>query len=150
MRSGLRQGLVHQRKHTSVYETYNVIKEVGHGMTGKVYQVAHRVTGEKYALKCMEVRRIDSELLDDLRNEIGLLKLVDHPNVIKLYEFYEDEQNIFLILEYCDGGELFDRLHEQTGHHYSEREAASLVLKMCAAIAYCHRQGISHRCVGFD
>ena len=56
-------------------------------MTGKVYQVVHKGTGEKYALKCMEMRRIDPELLDDLRNEIELLKLLDHPNVIKLYEY---------------------------------------------------------------
>jgi calcium-dependent protein kinase len=47
----------------------------------------------------MEMRRIDPELLDDLRNEIELLKLMDHPNVIKLYEYYEDDTNIYLILE---------------------------------------------------
>jgi len=93
----------------------------------------------------MEVRRIDPDLLDDLRNEIGLLRLMDHPNVIKLYEYFEDERNIFLILEFCDGGELFDRLHMQTGSRYSEAEAGRLMFKMCAAIGYCHYMGISHR-----
>ena len=98
------------------------------------------------SLSGMEVRRIDAELLDDLRNEIALLKLVDHPNVIKLLEFYEDSQNIYLILELCEGGELFDRLHEQAGSHYDEAQAARLMYQMVAAIAYCHFQGISHRC----
>ena len=170
-----RQGLVHERKHASVYDFYDVVNEVGHGMTGKVYQVIHKQTRERYALKCelkedysrsdlftlghiliffsecvslesgMEMRRIDTELIDDLRNEIALLKLVDHPNVIKLFEFYEDDSNIFLILEFCDGGELFDRLHEQAGSHYGEVQAARLMHKMCAAISYCHFQGISHR-----
>ena len=51
---------------------------------GCFVQVAHKGTGEKYALKCMEMRRIDVELIDDLRNEIELLKMLDHPNVIKL------------------------------------------------------------------
>jgi serine/threonine protein kinase len=182
-------------------------------------QVAHKGTGEKYALKCMEMRRIDVELIDDLRNEIELLKMLDHPNVIKLvrgagagagrpplllraglllaaavagarsgergaqvprvaqalplsesdargsrspptlgtphcpilaahtlqYEYYEDPDNIYLILEFCDGGELFDRLHQQKGNRYSEAEAARLMFKMCAAIGYCHFMGVSHR-----
>jgi hypothetical protein len=95
----------------------------------------------------MEVRRIDPELLDDLRNEIELLKMMDHPNVIKLYEYYEDEVNIYLILEFCDGGELFDRLHAQKGSRYTEAEAGRLMFKMCAAIGYCHYMGISHRYV---
>ena len=121
------------------------MSEIGHGMTGKVYQVKHKGTGEIYALKCMEVRRIEPDLLDDLRNEIGLLKMLDHPNVIKLYEYYEDATNIYLILEFCDGGELFDRLHQQQGSRYTEAEAARLMFKMVAAIAYCHYMGISHR-----
>jgi serine/threonine protein kinase len=99
-----RQGLVHERKHVSVWDVYEVVKEIGHGMTGKVYQVRQKTTGEVYALKCkrclctlnrharristvlagMEMRRIDPELLDDLRNEIELLKMMDHPNVIKV------------------------------------------------------------------
>ena len=91
------------------------------------------------------MRRIEPELLDDLRNEIGLLKMLDHPNVIKLYEYYEDASNIYLILELCDGGELFDRLHMQQGSRYTEAEAARLMFKMVAAIAYCHYMGISHR-----
>ena len=79
----------------------------------------------------MEMRRIDVELIDDLRNEIELLKMLDHPNVIKLYEYYEDRDNIYLILEFCDGGELFDRLHQQKGNRYTEAEAARLMFRMC-------------------
>lgn len=94
-------------------------------------QVSHKGTSETYALKCMEMRRIDVELIDDLRNEIELLKMLDHPNVIKLFEYYEDPDNIYLILELCDGGELFDRLHQQKGNRYSEAEAARLMFRMC-------------------
>jgi calcium-dependent protein kinase len=65
--------------------------------------------------------------------------------LLQLYEYYEDQHNIYLILEFCDGGELFDRLHEQTGSRYTEAEAARLMFKMCAAIGYCHYMGISHR-----
>jgi serine/threonine protein kinase len=81
---------------------------------------------------------------------LSLLRLclfvqLDHPNVIKLYEVYEDLDNIFLVLEYCSGGELYDRLHAQEGRRYGEAQAARLVFKMLTAIAYCHGMGISHR-----
>lgn len=83
-------GLVHEVKDASVWDAYEVIKECGHGMTGKVFQVRRKTTGEIYALKCMETRRIEPDLLEDLRNEIELLRLMDHPNIIRLIEFYED------------------------------------------------------------
>ena len=70
---------------------------------------------------------------------------LDHPSVIKLYEVYEDDNNMYLVLEYCSGGELYDRLHAQDGHKYSEQQASRLVFQMLAAIAYCHGMGISHR-----
>lgn len=53
--------------------------------------------------------------------------------------------NLYLLLEYCSGGELYDRLHDQPSRRYTEPEAARLVFKMLSAIAYCHRQGVSHR-----
>ena len=58
---------------------------------------------------------------------------------------YEDDNNIYLVLEYCSGGELYDRLHAQEGHKYSELQASRLVFQMLTAIAYCHGMGISHR-----
>lgn len=70
---------------------------------------------------------------------------MDHPNVIKLIEIFEDDHSIYLVLEYCSGGELFERLHAQVGSHYSEAEAAALVKMMLSAIAYCHNRDISHR-----
>ena len=65
-RRGLRQGLVHEVKHLSVFDQYEVVKEIGHGMTGKVYQVRHKGTGEIYALKCeLEGGRVDEEVEED-------------------------------------------------------------------------------------
>lgn len=76
-------------------------------------------------------------------NEIKILKLVDHPNIIKLYEVYEDERYIYLVMEYCRGGELIERIVEKST--FSEQEAANLMKKIFQAINHLHNQGISHR-----
>eukprot|EP01138_Halocafeteria_seosinensis_P004101 gb/GECG01004193.1/.p1 GENE.gb/GECG01004193.1/~~gb/GECG01004193.1/.p1 ORF type:complete len:681 (+),score=95.94 gb/GECG01004193.1/:1-2043(+) len=132
-------------------DRYDKESELGYGMTGKVYLVRDRITGERFALKCLEANKFDSDLIGDLVNEIELLKTLDHPNVIKLYEFYydgesmENSNNIYLVMELCEGGELFERLHAQKGKHYTEARAAHIVYMMLSAVAYCHSCGISHR-----
>ena len=68
---------------------------------------------------------------------------MDHPNVVKLYEIFEDEDNIYLILELMTGGELFDRVVDK--EHYSEKEAADTIRPIVDAIKYCHSLGIVHR-----
>ena len=95
--------------------------------------------------------QVNPELLQDLVNEIELLQSLDHPNVIKLHEYFYDgdtimeSSNLFLVMELCEGGELFDRLHMQTHSHYTEAKAAGIVTMMLKAIAYIHSKGVSHR-----
>ena len=128
--------MVHEHKHATWEDTYVKVRELGRGMTGSVFLIRQKETGDEYALKCMETSRVDPELLADLHNEMALLKMLDHPNVVRLLEVYETKTNVFLVLELCSGGELFDRLHEQVGSKFSERDAARLVFKMTAALAY--------------
>ena len=68
---------------------------------------------------------------------------MDHPNVVKLYEIFEDEENIYLVLELMTGGELFDRVVDK--EHYSEKEAADTIRPIVDAIKYCNSLGIVHR-----
>lgn len=174
-RRGLRHGLVHAGRR--VWDHYTVDREIGHGMTGKVYLVRAKETGEMFALKSMDLRRLDvtsHELLEDLKAEVETLRSLDHPHVIKLFEYFVEPasggpvQSMYLVLEYCSGGEvcsiphvhtqartaltyailclqLFDRLHAQPGSRFTEAEAAYLVSQMVAAVAYIHGQGITHR-----
>jgi serine/threonine protein kinase len=79
------------------------------------------------------------------------LTQLDHPNVIKLYEYFYDGEaikessNIYLVMEECEGGELFDNLHAQHGSHYDERRAAHIIHMMLGAVSYIHGKGVSHR-----
>lgn len=144
-RHGFRSGLVRKKAGNDIWNHYEQGDQIGKGMTGGVWVITHKKTGAQYAMKSIILNRMKRELLEDLRNEIELLKQCDHPNIIKLYEYYEDEYRIYLVLELCTGGELYERLADQSTRHYGEKEAARLVSKMLSAICYCHRKNISHR-----
>ena len=71
------------------------------------------------------------------------MKKLDHPNVLKLYEYFIDDKDVYLITEICKGGELFDRIVER--EYYSEPEAAIIFEQILRSINYIHSQGIAHR-----
>ena len=79
--------------------------------------------------------------------EVNLMIKLDHPNIIKLYEYYENEKKIYLIMELCTGGELFDKIIENTekGKQFTEKQAANIFKQMMSAVNYCHKNGIVHR-----
>ena len=69
-------------------------------------------------------------------SEINILKNLDHPNILRIFELYQDKHNYFLITEYCSGGELFDRIKEM--NHLTEKKAAELIKQILSAVLYCH------------
>ncbi len=119
---------------------------VGSGVSGIVRRVVHRKTGVNYAAKCLDLGLIVSEEnTKALRDEIGIMCQLDHPNIVRLDEVYESDSDIFLIQELCLGGDLFDRLDEQSNFHYSESKCARLVKQMLSAVRYLHSKNIIHR-----
>lgn len=75
--------------------------------------------------------------------EIDIMKQLDHPNIIKLYETFEDTRNVYLVMEICEGGELFDRIIEKG--QFSEAEARHIFTQIMHALNYCHKNKICHR-----
>ncbi|CAM9669694.1 unnamed protein product [Choristocarpus tenellus] len=133
---------------SNVEEKYNInVKPLGRGHYGVVRKCVSIETGETLALKTIRKARVSR--LATLNREIKILQTVNHPNIIHLVDVFEDEKNLHLVTELCEGGELFDRIIEKTESeegHYSERDAALLVCKILSAIAYCHDEhNISHR-----
>jgi calcium-dependent protein kinase len=124
---------------------YEVIKQLGKGSYGKVYRIKNRTTGEIRA--CKQLSKSNIKDLDKFNREIDILIKTDHPNIIKLYEVFEDSRFLFLVMEECNGGELFEKImkHIETKKMYSEKEAAKIFKQMMSAIAYCHSNKICHR-----
>lgn len=114
---------------------------LGEGSYGFV-KVADRISdGVRRAIKIIPKKRIKRPEL--LTREISIMKQIDHPNIVKLYETYEDQQYIYLPMEICEGGELFDKIIELG--RFSEQQACSLFLQMISAISYLHSRDIVHR-----
>ena len=94
---------------------------------------------EEYALKSIQLRLVERKYLDELRNEINVLRTLDHPNIVKAYEVYETKANIYVLMEYCSGGDLYARAP------YMENQAANIVTQICSAISHMHKAGVVHR-----
>jgi len=127
-------------------EKYHKIQELGYGGFSKVYRVQNIKTKEVFA--CKEIVKSHLSDPDKFSKEINILSKCDHPNIIKLYEVYEDSRYFDLIMEVCIGGSLLDKLIEkmdEEGKAYSENEAANIFKQIMLGINYCHKQGIAHR-----
>lgn len=129
----------------NINQYYNFIQELGRGSYGHVIRVQNIQTGHIYACKKMNKRQITNKAR--LKTEIDLLRAVDHPNIIKLYDIYEDSIFLYLIMEECLGGEFFDRLAVRAKqlNMYTEKDAAKIFKQILEAVNYLHAHGVCHR-----
>ena len=126
-------------------DKYDVLKQLGKGGYGKVYEVKNKKTGEIRA--CKHLSKLNVKDLDKFRREIEIMKKMDHPNIIQIYEVFESERSLYIIMEECKGGEIFDRIieHIQNKQMYSEKDAANIFQQVMSCIQYCHNKNICHR-----
>lgn len=128
---------------TNLWEVYNVDGDkLGEGAFGSVCRATHRETKQERAIKTMAAPQSKGSE-DRIRLEINIMKEMNHPNVLKLHEVYEDDRNIFWVLELAPGGDLFDRIIE--GGSFSEKQAAVLTRQIVDAANYLHKKMICHR-----
>jgi len=116
-------------------------KKLGEGSYGSVSKAKNLSTGAVRA--CKSISKTHMTNTDRFKAEISLMKIMDHPNIIKLYETFEDHRNVYLIMELCSGGELFDRIIE--AGHFTEVQAATLMQQIIRAIYYMHENRVCHR-----
>jgi calcium-dependent protein kinase len=128
-----------------INEHYDFVKELGAGTYGSVWRVVKRSTKETFACKKLNKFKIKNKEI--FKTEIDLLRATDHPNIIKLFEIFEDNINLYLIMEECHGGDFFARLKQKSAQNvfYSEKEAAKIFKSLMSAINYCHSHGVCHR-----
>eukprot|EP01071_Lankesteria_metandrocarpae_P002084 Lankesteria_metandrocarpae@DN2067_c0_g1_i1.p1 len=124
-----------------IHSCYILKALIGEGTWGAVHLAIERQSGLTRAIKKIPKRR--GAEMHRFRQEVKMMRGLDHPNIVTLYETFEDYANIFLVMEHCKGGELFQRLADS--RYFSEQLAASIVRQMLSAICYCHSKNIAHR-----
>lgn len=138
-------GMDHPMHHGPGFaQVYNVEKKIlGSGATGDVKVCTKKSTGQKYALKYINMNRLKKAEIAAFLQEVELLAVLDHPNIIKLYETFQDKSKLYMIFELCPGGDLFDRVASK--QFLKEKEVTRIVKKMCSALTYLHDRHIVHR-----
>ena len=96
-------------------------------------------------MKTLVLRRMRGAEFEAMKREINIFRTMDHPNIVKLYETFYEKNKVYILMELCTGGDLFDVFTSQEGGHFSEKRACVYIKKMISAINYMHNKGICHR-----
>ena len=126
-----------------LYSNYELCNYIGKGGFGRVYKVHHKLSNQYRAMKIIQCKSISDHHSSTINKEINILKNLDHPNIIKVYEFYQSEKYVYIINELCTGGELFDKIVDVK--FFSENVASNIMRQLLSAVAYCHENGVIHR-----
>ena len=127
------------------FDDYTKVKELGSGSYAKVLLVQHNITKAIRAMKVIQKKYkkgTGKTNEEDVINEVYLLMKMDHPNIVKIFEFYNGKNEYYLIMEYCSGGELFEKIVKST---LLEIQCAYIMYQILSAINYCHKMKIIHR-----
>ncbi|KAJ8510328.1 hypothetical protein OPV22_000762 [Ensete ventricosum] len=124
---------------------YELGQVLGRGEFGVTYLCTDKATGEHLACKSISKKKLRTAVdIEDVRREVEIMKhLPAHPNIVKLKDTYEDDGAVHLVMELCEGGELFDRIVARG--HYTERAAAAVTRTIIEVIQVCHKHGVMHR-----
>lgn len=122
---------------------YRLLKTIGKGNFAKVKLAKHIPTGKEVAIKIIDKTQLSPGSLQKLFREVRIMKTLDHPNIVKLFQVIETEKTLYLVMEYASGGEVFDYL--VLHGRMKEKEARAKFRQIVSAVQYCHQKKIIHR-----
>ncbi|KAI1897775.1 hypothetical protein AGOR_G00086750 [Albula goreensis] len=122
---------------------YRLLKTIGKGNFAKVKLARHILTSREVAIKIIDKTQLNPTSLQKLFREVRIMKILNHPNIVKLFEVIETDKTLYLVMEYASGGEVFDYL---VAHgRMKEKEARAKFRQIVSAVQYCHQKHIVHR-----
>uniref|UniRef100_A0A804N481 Calcium-dependent protein kinase 24 n=1 Tax=Zea mays TaxID=4577 RepID=A0A804N481_MAIZE len=141
----LGKGLAAEVSAEELLRRYQLGEELGRGEFGVTRRCTDTASGEVVACKSISKRKLRSSVdIEDVRREAAIMRsLPEHPNVVRLREAFEDGDTVHLVMEVCEGGELFDRIVSRG--HYTERAAAGVMRTIMEVVLHCHKHGVMHR-----
>ena len=127
-------------KEDNIFDEYDLKNKLGEGAYGCVYKVQQKTTNFLRAVKAIKKKHVDYE---EFNNEIEVLKALDHPNIIKLFDCYQDKRYYYMVEEYCSGGDLFDYIQKEK--FFTEQKAGTIFNQLLSAVNHLHKKNIVHR-----
>ncbi|CAN6330864.1 unnamed protein product [Urochloa humidicola] len=139
------EGLAAEASAAELLRRYQLGEELGRGEFGVTRRCIDAATGETLACKSISKRKLRSSVdVEDVRREVAIMRsLPEHASVVRLREAFEDADAVHLVMEVCEGGELFDRIVSRG--HYTERAAAGVIRTIMEVVLHCHKHGVMHR-----
>ena len=135
---------IYQINKENIYDVYDLCGKISSGYYGKLEKACFKGDPSKfYAVKIISKANLSKKNLTNLICEIQVLAKLDHPNIVKYYETKNNEKNFNLVMELCEGGELFERIVKKK--RLQEKDAAEILFKITHAISHCHSRNIVHR-----
>ena len=140
-----RGDMLFSESHGKPKDHYKEHEEISAGALYSIKKVTNNLSGCVRSMK--EIKKAFIDLQEDEKNfmkEIAILRSLDHPNILKIFEFYQQEKYFYLITEYCENGDLFDKIQSVDGP-FHEYTAACIIYQLLSAIYYCNSMSILHR-----
>ncbi|KAL8278358.1 hypothetical protein RQP46_009250 [Phenoliferia psychrophenolica] len=128
-----------------IHDKYDVREQIGKGSFATVRKGIQRATGNMVAIKIIQKARFASnpKTMEMISREVEIMKNLDHKYCVRYIDYFEDEQRMWLVMEYVDGGDLLDYVMKRQG--LSESDTREIALMVCEAVAYLHSKGVAHR-----
>eukprot|EP00484_Ammonia_sp_Unknown_P023559 CAMPEP_0197025608 /NCGR_PEP_ID=MMETSP1384-20130603/5873_1 /TAXON_ID=29189 /ORGANISM="Ammonia sp." /LENGTH=622 /DNA_ID=CAMNT_0042454151 /DNA_START=11 /DNA_END=1879 /DNA_ORIENTATION=- len=128
----------------SIKDIYRLRYKLGNSdsQSAKVIAAKHRVSNEEFAIKIIDKRKCNQQML---HREIQILKQLSNPYIVELCDLFETRKYLYIVMEFCRGGELFDKIANLDGDHYSEVDCCGIMHQLASGVQYMHKMGIVHR-----
>lgn len=128
-----------------VQAVYRIGKVLGYGSFGEIREVEHRESQDQFVVKMMTKRLMTAAVQKRVQYEIEIQKKMNHPNIAKIIEWFENSQRFYIVQELLAGGELLTRINKQRHRGFTEQEVATVIHQLLMAINYMHRNHVVHR-----
>ena len=139
----LEKAFLFYQNSTKFTDDYKLLETLGEGAFGVVGKWRNLETGVIRAVKMLSKSKIKKNSLSDIVKEIEIVKDLDHPNIVKMYESYEDDKYLYIVTELIQGGELFDELIRRK--RFTEEDCAWIIKQILEALSYWHANSLVHK-----
>ena len=127
-------------------ENYEAGPSIGGGSFGQVYLAKNKSESKDYVIKKIKTRDISDKDQENIENEVGLLKKLTHPNIVSYKESFMDAENyLCIVMGYCDGGDMYNKIRANKGQYFSETHVLDWLAQLALALHYLHEKKILHR-----